>query len=131
MFFSISIKEQNSTQISTTALTVKLFSSIICSDNLKVPQSINCSNSTSIRIINAFYGRKDNHTCCYGASVNKYGIKVCLNNISCYSNQTILLKSICDYNHICKINITFVEPCYGTYKYLEINWLCLIESNDW
>ena len=54
--------------------------------------------------------------------------RVC-SNTNCYSNRTDLFKSTCDLQKNCTFTISFTDdPCFLTYKYLDLSWECVSES---
>ncbi|CAH1401447.1 unnamed protein product, partial [Nezara viridula] len=82
-------------------------------------QQINCQKGTSIMITDTFYGRNDRITCCCHL----------MNDTNCMATNALdLISARCDYKESCTleaVNQVFGDPCIGTIKYLEVNYLCL------
>ncbi|XP_048037680.1 L-rhamnose-binding lectin CSL3-like [Megalobrama amblycephala] len=72
----------------------------------------------SIRIINANYGRTDDTICPRGM----------IHDLNCLSAKSICIMSVrCDGNKSCSVpavNSVFGDPCFGTYKYLDVSYDC-------
>jgi hypothetical protein len=99
--------------VTTTTANSNLYNETVCENYSK---TINCSSGV-INILNAFYGRADNTTCC---PYSYY-----CTNTACSSNKTEYFKNICDSLKTCTIqNTNFDDPCFGTYKYMKVYWKC-------
>ncbi|XP_067255427.1 L-rhamnose-binding lectin ELEL-1-like [Chanodichthys erythropterus] len=72
----------------------------------------------SIRIINANYGRTDKSTCPGGV----------MHDLNCFAASSHYAVSVrCDGSKSCSVpalNSVFSDPCYGTYKYLDVSYDC-------
>ena len=93
---------------------LNLFNETVCEASEK---TINCSSGV-IKILNAFYGRVDNTTCCSGWSSDY------CSNTACYSNKTEYFKGICDSQKTCTIQTSFEDPCFMNFKYVWVSWEC-------
>ncbi|XP_066572184.1 L-rhamnose-binding lectin CSL3 isoform X2 [Amia ocellicauda] len=86
------------------------------------PSQISCEMG-SIKIYKANYGRTDSSVC----SNNKPSEQ--LVNVNCYLPKTLdVMSKRCDGKTSCEVmatNDVFSDPCYGTYKYLEVVYACL------
>lgn len=82
-------------------------------------QRIGCKKGTSLIITDALYGRSDTITCCCRL----------MNDTDCKAKYALdIVSARCDYKEICDLeasNTIFGDPCIGTIKYLEVNYLCL------
>ena len=71
---------------------------------------------------NANYGRTNESIC-----PNMY-YSGCCSNIDCYtSDSKSIVSSLCNGKETCEIlfgNANFGDPCFGTEKYLEVEYLC-------
>ena len=88
----------------------------ICEGNKKV---IPCLNGGTIKVLEASYGRHDGHTC-----PNPF-----INTTNCHAgNSLAIVRSKCDDKPSCELdskNSVFGDPCFGTYKYLEVKFQCV------
>ncbi len=90
-----------------------LYNESVCETDSK---TIHCSIGI-INILNAFYGRADNTTCCRSP-------EFCINT-ACFSNKTEYFKNICDSLTTCTIQTRFEEDiCFLTSKYVRVYWEC-------
>ncbi|KAK9512857.1 hypothetical protein O3M35_001182 [Rhynocoris fuscipes] len=82
---------------------------------------INCPDGSYLWISNAIYGRM-NPIICSGANRN-------VRSNRCKSDKSMsVVESRCDNLQHCRVpanNQMFGDPCYGTYKYLEVDYQCL------
>uniref|UniRef100_A0A8C4IG15 SUEL-type lectin domain-containing protein n=1 Tax=Dicentrarchus labrax TaxID=13489 RepID=A0A8C4IG15_DICLA len=99
-------------------------------------RSVTCEISSSILkcgkivifVYGADYGRRDSTTCSYGRHVYQ------VTNVHCRGPSKILhLLCIhsCNGKNSCLVsasNSVFGDPCYGTYKYLEVTYRCQCKS---
>ncbi len=54
-----------------------------------------------------------------------YGANAVCSNTNCFDNKTDYYKTKCDSQKNCTINTDgFVDPCFYTYKYIEVFWEC-------
>ncbi|KAM9406990.1 L-rhamnose-binding lectin CSL1-like isoform 1-T1 [Salvelinus alpinus] len=71
----------------------------------------------------ALYGRTDSRTCSQGRPQSQ------LTNTKCSQEGTLALWSQrCDGKQMCEVNMRvnqISDPCYGTYKYLDVTYICL------
>ncbi|CAL8394646.1 unnamed protein product [Gadus morhua 'NCC'] len=81
-----------------------------------------CEQEEVIKVIGAFYGRNDRTTCIYGRP-NKQ-----IEKVTCSSTTaTSTVAKSCDGKRRCTVyalNSKFGDPCYGTFKYLELAYTC-------
>ena len=91
-------------------------SATICEHNKVI---IRCVIGGRIRVVAASYGRHDRATCSHSS----------IRTTSCHSaNSLAIVKSRCDVKTSCELhasNSVFGDPCYGTFKYLEVKFQCL------
>ncbi|XP_014291623.1 L-rhamnose-binding lectin CSL3 [Halyomorpha halys] len=82
-------------------------------------QQIQCQKGKSIMITDVLYGRMDNTTCCCQL----------MNDTNCRANNGLdIVSSRCDFKESCNLeasNYVFGDPCFGTIKYLTVEYLCL------
>jgi hypothetical protein len=83
--------------------------------------NISCSFSQNIKIINANYGRLNNSICCQFTNPD-YCLKT-----DCIFNATNIVSSYCNSNSclIPSSNSVFGDPCFLTYKYLKVEYICV------
>ncbi|XP_067096491.1 L-rhamnose-binding lectin CSL3-like isoform X1 [Osmerus mordax] len=94
--------------------------------------TLNCGSS-KIKVLRANYGRTDRRVCACG---RPYCQTVKTN---CVNRRTLpVVKSRCDGRTSCSLvasNTWFSDPCYGTYKYLDVTYTCLrpkrVVSCEW
>ncbi|XP_069108330.1 latrophilin Cirl-like [Argopecten irradians] len=89
----------------------------VCEGNEK---TINCSNRR-ILIHSARYGRFDSVTCPHPYMAN----------VGCGTDGVDEIRSRCNGRPICRLealNNLFTDPCPNTYKYLEVNYTCMMEE---
>ncbi|XP_053536539.1 L-rhamnose-binding lectin CSL3 [Ictalurus punctatus] len=76
-----------------------------------------------IRIISANYGRTDSITCSSGRPPSQ------LSNTNCYSFSSLYNVVVrCKGRYSCQVpatNSVFSDPCFGTYKYLKVAYICV------
>ncbi|CAK6954984.1 L-rhamnose-binding lectin SML-like isoform X2 [Scomber scombrus] len=85
---------------------------------------LDCDNGQVISVYNANYGRHDQTTCSYKRPVSQ------IQNIDC-SNPTSIVAESCNEKNNCTIaasNSVLGDPCVGTYKYLEVAYVCQYPS---
>ncbi|XP_041655784.1 L-rhamnose-binding lectin SML-like [Cheilinus undulatus] len=83
--------------------------------------TLRCDVGQVIELYGAHYGRLDRSICSFQRSVNQ------LQNIYC-SRPVSRVAERCNGKNSCAIrasNAEFGDPCYGTYKYLEVSYTCL------
>ncbi|XP_038165118.1 rhamnose-binding lectin-like [Cyprinodon tularosa] len=79
-----------------------------------------CGKGEGIYVSRATYGRRDQKTCSTGRPEGQ------LKNTQCSSSSDKVAKR-CNGRRACKLRATnsvFGDPCVGTYKYLEVDYLC-------
>ncbi|XP_062314504.1 rhamnose-binding lectin-like [Osmerus eperlanus] len=84
--------------------------------------TLNCGSSV-INVVSANYGRTDSVTCISGRPANQISKTDCIN-----PNTFPLVASICNGKTSCSLdasNSVFSDPCFGTYKYLNVNYVCI------
>ena len=87
--------------------------------------TFNCSASQTIQVTNAVFGRSDSSTCCTDANVCK--------NTNCKTDVTTIVSGICNLLNICSIpgvSGLFRDPCWGTSKYVKVDYNCVTGSNS-
>ncbi|KAM4570647.1 rhamnose-binding lectin [Fundulus diaphanus] len=81
---------------------------------------LKCDKGQLISVSIATYGRSDQKTCSSGRPVQQ------TTNVQCSGNADKLAQS-CNGKQSCSIqaaNSVFGDPCFGTYKYLEVEYTC-------
>ncbi|XP_073982775.1 rhamnose-binding lectin-like isoform X3 [Rhodnius prolixus] len=82
--------------------------------------TISCNDGYYIRIVNALYGRKQQSTCFRAGLVS---------NTNCAAGSALtVVQSRCDNLSKCTVdasNEVFGDPCFGTFKYLEVEYECV------
>uniref|UniRef100_A0A3P9HZ64 SUEL-type lectin domain-containing protein n=1 Tax=Oryzias latipes TaxID=8090 RepID=A0A3P9HZ64_ORYLA len=92
-------------------------------------QDVTCEGSTAqlrcgkrvIFVYGAYYGRRNRRTCSEGRPQSQ------VENVNCI-NPAQRVPQRCNGRHFCSIeasNSVFGDPCYGTYKYLEVAYVCI------
>ena len=87
--------------------------------------TISCSQTlgTTLHIVHANYGRTSAERC-----QHPYGMESLHNNTSCIANSSLsVVQGLCEDKISCTLtadNSLFGEPCYGVYKYLEVDFEC-------
>ncbi len=79
--------------------------------------NIVCPAGSSINLLYVMYGRQDTITCPHSKD----------SDTNCASTTAMdTVKSLCDSKSACIILAggAFGDPCYGTYKYLAVNYTC-------
>ncbi|XP_019712615.1 L-rhamnose-binding lectin CSL2-like [Hippocampus comes] len=74
-----------------------------------------------VTIDGAAYGRRDQTTCSEGRPFDQR------QNVNCLEPSTSLVVKMCKGKSTCSVpasNAMFTNPCQGTYKYLEISYVC-------
>ncbi|XP_029291803.1 LOW QUALITY PROTEIN: uncharacterized protein LOC115011016 [Cottoperca gobio] len=83
--------------------------------------SLQCDEGNLIFVIGAHYGRHDRTTCISQRPESQ------IQNIDCSRQQASKVFESCDGKNGCVIkasNSVFGDPCYGTFKYLEVAYIC-------
>uniref|UniRef100_UPI001447778E L-rhamnose-binding lectin SML-like n=1 Tax=Epinephelus lanceolatus TaxID=310571 RepID=UPI001447778E len=73
-----------------------------------------------IFVYGADYGRRDRTTCSFGRPTSQILTANC-------SRPTTIVADSCNGKNRCSINVSnsvFGDPCCGTYKYLEVAYIC-------
>ncbi|XP_065141478.2 uncharacterized protein [Paramisgurnus dabryanus] len=87
--------------------------------------SIHCDQGR-IKVLSANYGRTNSATCSSGKPADQ------ISNVQCTQSSSLsVLASRCDEKQNCSIsvnNTVFGEPCVGTYKYLDLSYVCIPPS---
>ncbi|XP_046870112.1 L-rhamnose-binding lectin CSL2-like [Hypomesus transpacificus] len=89
--------------------------------------TLNCGSSV-INVVSANYGRTDSVTCISGRPANQIRKTNCINT----ARSLPLVVSLCDRKTSCSLdasNSVFSDPCYGTYKYLDVTYTCIPSMN--
>jgi len=80
---------------------------------------VRCSPGTKIHITGAAYGRMNGFLCKKGNT----------HNTSCRAHSsTHVVRGWCEGRQICEVfadNHHFSDPCYGTFKYLQVDFECV------
>ncbi|XP_018584761.2 uncharacterized protein LOC108920449 [Scleropages formosus] len=82
--------------------------------------TLNCG-ADFIKIFHTTYGRRDSTTCSAGRPPTQ------LANVNCFLCRTLQISNSCDGKNLCSVIATdqsFPDPCFGTYKYLEVSYGC-------
>ncbi|XP_076597247.1 rhamnose-binding lectin-like [Chaetodon auriga] len=82
--------------------------------------NLQCDEGQVIFVIGADYGRRDQTTCSYRRPAAQ------IHNVYC-SRPTSKVAESCNGKRSCAIkasNSVFGDPCFGTYKYLEVSYRC-------
>ncbi|XP_047125240.1 uncharacterized protein LOC124807414 [Hydra vulgaris] len=85
---------------------------------------LKCPLNTSIKINNAFFGRRNNNNNC--------PVLYPENSYNCNKDVTLLVQNLCDKRNSCIIVSSigiFGDPCYGIGKYAEVEWTCYENDN--
>uniref|UniRef100_A0A3B3D9U8 SUEL-type lectin domain-containing protein n=1 Tax=Oryzias melastigma TaxID=30732 RepID=A0A3B3D9U8_ORYME len=101
----------------TTYTCLSAFHHVTCEHSLA---HLQCGEEQVILVYRAEYGRRDHTTCIHGRPDSQ------IQNINCL-NPTSKVAERCDGKNSCLIkagNSEFGDPCYGTYKYLEVAYTC-------
>ncbi|KAF1390755.1 hypothetical protein PFLUV_G00061340 [Perca fluviatilis] len=81
---------------------------------------LQCDEGQIISVYGADYGRRDQSTCTYKRPASEIQKTDCSHPASTVSDS-------CDGKNSCIIkasNSVFGDPCYGTFKYLEVAYIC-------
>uniref|UniRef100_A0A3B3WN13 SUEL-type lectin domain-containing protein n=1 Tax=Poecilia mexicana TaxID=48701 RepID=A0A3B3WN13_9TELE len=81
---------------------------------------LHCAEGQAIYVTSASYGRTNKKTCSAGRPADQ------LENTECYTYREEVGER-CNGKQWCKVrasNYVFGNPCYGTYKYLEVEYIC-------
>ncbi len=87
--------------------------------------SLSCPVGSVIKIQRGFWGRKQRDLCRY-VSIIDCGLDT-------VSNMTEKLSTLCDGSTSCKIRASsdnLGNPCVGVYKYLEVNYTCVLKGKN-
>ncbi|XP_072178337.1 L-rhamnose-binding lectin CSL3-like [Diadema setosum] len=80
--------------------------------------SLSCPSGEQVYIMSASYGRRSNRMCTTGP----------IQTTNCHSGSSLFKVSrACDRQSSCSVaasNSFFGDPCYGTFKYLEVMYTC-------
>ncbi|XP_024149869.2 L-rhamnose-binding lectin SML-like [Oryzias melastigma] len=82
---------------------------------------LTCGQGEAIFVLGANYGRQDRNICYVSRPPNQ------VQNVYC-SNPTQIVAQRCSWERNCTIyasNLIFGDPCPGTFKYLELSYVCL------
>ncbi|KAL9985730.1 hypothetical protein ACROYT_G008168 [Oculina patagonica] len=93
-----------------------LISVTICEHHKAI---IRCLIGGNIKVVAASYGRQDRSTCPHPS----------IRTTNCHAGSSLsVVKSRCDNRPSCELyasNSVFGDPCGGTYKYLEVKFMCI------
>ncbi|XP_032419915.1 L-rhamnose-binding lectin CSL3-like, partial [Xiphophorus hellerii] len=81
---------------------------------------LHCEEGQAIYVTSATYGRTDKKTCSARRLADQ------LENTECFTYAEEVGER-CNGKQWCKVkasNYVFGDPCYGTYKYLEVEYIC-------
>ncbi|KAK2186570.1 hypothetical protein NP493_195g02014 [Ridgeia piscesae] len=83
---------------------------------------ISCPSGSVVDVISAFYGRLDLTTCQHRS----------MKSTSCsLSGATDAVRTICQDKTTCDVkSSSFSDPCYGTYKYMNVTYECRHECQS-
>ncbi|XP_078360486.1 L-rhamnose-binding lectin CSL3-like [Oculina patagonica] len=81
---------------------------------------IRCLVGGDIKVVEASYGRHDGSTCPHPS----------IRTTNCHAGNSLsVVQSRCDNQASCELdasNSVFGDPCWGTYKYLEVKFMCVV-----
>ncbi|KAL2100434.1 hypothetical protein ACEWY4_004828 [Coilia grayii] len=101
-------------------------SKVVCEHQTMI---IDCGQDKVIKIDKGNYGRTDRTTCIAGRPSSQ------IQNTGCYLSKTVHdMANRCDGRSQCSVlasNSVFSDPCYGTFKYLEVYFRCLPAGPIW
>uniref|UniRef100_UPI0037E7FE9E L-rhamnose-binding lectin SML-like n=1 Tax=Semicossyphus pulcher TaxID=241346 RepID=UPI0037E7FE9E len=83
--------------------------------------NLHCDVGQVIEVYGAHYGRRDRSICSFQRPVSQ------TQNVYC-SRPASIVAQRCNGRNSCTIKVSNAElgdPCYGTYKYLEVSYTCL------
>ncbi|XP_046870113.1 L-rhamnose-binding lectin CSL3 [Hypomesus transpacificus] len=83
---------------------------------------LNCGRSL-IKVVSAHYGRRNRVTCSAGRPPSQISNINCINPIA-----YLLVAALCNGEQSCSLfasNSVFSDPCVGTYKYLDVTYVCV------
>lgn len=87
---------------------------------------LECERGEEIRVLKANYGRTDRRTCNLNGNAP-------IQTTDCRSRRSDdIVRENCAGKRQCIIsasNDVFGEPCFGTFKYLEVEYLCIRRRN--
>ena len=82
-------------------------------------QIISCEGGATISVLEASYGRHDNETCPSER----------IRTTNCNKGSSLsVVQGNCNYRASCDLlasNSVFGDPCYGTFKYLQVKYECI------
>ena len=85
---------------------------------------IRCLIGGNINVVEASYGRHDRSTCPHSST----------HTTNCDAGNSLsLVQRRCDFKPSCELdarNAVFGDPCRGTYKYLEVKFMCVPQQAD-
>ncbi|XP_055015809.1 L-rhamnose-binding lectin SML-like [Boleophthalmus pectinirostris] len=82
---------------------------------------LRCGQGQVIHVLSAYYGRTDHSTCSEGRPESQ------LQNIQCKLSVISKVAQMCNGHSSCSViasNSVFGDPCVGTYKYLDVKYIC-------
>ena len=90
-----------------------------------------CGKGETLRIVSAFFGRKSRTVCTKG--YNTYQLR--RRNCEARSAKTVISKK-CDGQRSCAMKvenrmIANRDPCYGTAKYAQVEYVCESENREY
>ncbi|KAJ8032557.1 D-galactoside-specific lectin [Holothuria leucospilota] len=86
--------------------------------------NITCSGKENIVISDAVYGRLVKGSVACPDPLEGRDITI---NTNCQSDQTSKVREMCDGKSMCSVGVSngeFGDPCSGTYKYLNVTYMC-------
>ena len=96
-----------------------MFQNFVCYGSNK---TIKCDSNQNLSIISANYGRTNSLICIGGQYCT---INSTFSNIKCLLDKTSYFQSLCNDKNSCQVTtLGFVDPCVGTFKYLDIIYQC-------
>ncbi|XP_055003839.1 uncharacterized protein LOC110169983 [Boleophthalmus pectinirostris] len=103
---------------STYACVLEVSSSVVCEH---YNTRLQCGQGQVIHVLSAYYGRTDHSTCSEGRPQSQ------LQNIQCKLSVISNVAQMCNDKSSCSVgasNSVFGDPCVGTYKYLDVKYIC-------
>ncbi|XP_056305576.1 L-rhamnose-binding lectin CSL1 [Danio aesculapii] len=104
---------------------------LLCRQGIEMKRYFTCEGGSVqlgcdwgyIKVVTANYGRTDRTTCSSGRSARE------LSNVHCFHETSVqMMANRCDGRKSCSVpaaDSVFSDPCAGTYKYLDVSYLCL------
>ncbi|RVE70229.1 hypothetical protein OJAV_G00062770 [Oryzias javanicus] len=99
---------------------------VITCENERV-HTLECQSNEVISVQSSFYGRKNRNTCRQGKP------RWVVSNTDCAQDMLDFIKERCESEQRCEVpmsEVRTVDPCWGTYKYIETEFTCITPMTD-